>query len=202
MMRLSVLLVMGWCLVGQCWAQGATLGATQEVKQEAVKLHSDGLDDVLQYVPYASVLVLKACGVESRDNWKELLITTAASWVVTAGVGYALKHTIHEDRPDHTDNKSFPSGHSMFAFAGATMLHHEYGHISPWITVAGYGVATFTAVDRVIKERHHWYDVVAGAGLGFVTAEATWWVSRKIFPKNEKVAIGFSPNRFDLAIKL
>ena len=35
----------------------------------AQQRHSDGLDDVLQYVPYASVLTLKACGVESRDEW-------------------------------------------------------------------------------------------------------------------------------------
>ena len=105
--------------------------------------------DVLQYAPYASVFVLKTCGVESRDEWKGLALTSAASWVVTAGVGYTLKHFIDEERPDHSDYKSFPSGHAMFAFAGATILHHEFGKVSPWISIAGYGVATVVAVERV-----------------------------------------------------
>ena len=106
----------------------------------AQQRHSDGLDDVLQYVPYASVLTLKACGVESRDEWPQLLVATAGSWVVSAGVAYTLKHSIHEWRPDNSDNRSFPSGHTTFAFAGATVLHKEFGHLSPWISVAGYGV--------------------------------------------------------------
>ena len=38
----------------------------------AQQRHSDGLDDVLQYVPYASVLTLKACGEESRDECPQL----------------------------------------------------------------------------------------------------------------------------------
>ena len=166
----------------------------------AQQRHSDGIDDVLQYVPYAGVLGLKLCGVDSRDQWPKLLVSTAASWVVTAGVAYTLKHTVKEWRPDDTDQKSFPSGHSAFAFAGATMLHHEYGHLSPWISVAGYGVATFTAIDRVVKERHHWYDAVAGAGIGFLSAELTWYLSGKVF-KSDKVGVAFTGSRLDVALR-
>ena len=166
----------------------------------AQQKHSDGIDDVLQYVPYASVIGLKVCGVESRDQWPKLLVATAASWVVTAGVTYGLKHTVREWRPDETDQKSFPSGHTAFAFAGATMLHKEYGHLSPWISVAGFGVATFTAVDRVLKDRHHWYDVLAGAGIGVLSTELTSYLSGKLF-KDDQVVVGFSGNRVDLAIR-
>jgi len=166
----------------------------------AQQKHGDGIDDVLQYVPYASVIGLKVCGVESRDQWPKLLVATAASWVVTAGVTYGLKHTVREWRPDETDQKSFPSGHTAFAFAGATMLHKEYGHLSPWISVAGFGVATFTAVDRVLKDRHHWYDVLAGAGIGVLSTELTSYLSGKLF-KDDQVVVGFSGNRVDLAIR-
>ena len=62
----------------------------------AQQRYSDGLDAVMQYVPYASVFALKACGVESRDDWKKLAITTTASWVVTAGTGWILKQSIKE----------------------------------------------------------------------------------------------------------
>lgn len=170
------------------------------ISVEAQKKHSDGLDDVFQYVPYASVFALKACGVESRDNWTKLAVTTAASWVVSASVGYTLKHSVKEWRPDETDQMSFPSGHTMFAFAGATALHKEFGKVSPWISVAGYSVATFVAVDRVVKERHHWYDVMAGAGIGFAATELSFWLSDKVI-KNDKVAFSFTGKRLDLAVR-
>lgn len=169
----------------------------------AQQRYSDGLDDVMQYVPYASVFALKACGVESRDDWKKLAITTAVSWVATAGTGWVIKHTVKEWRPDESDRKSFPSGHTMIAFAGATALHREFGKVSPWISVAGYGVATFVAVDRVARDRHHWYDVAAGAGLGFAVTEATYWLSDRLFPRQKgNIAIGFSGNTLDVAISL
>jgi membrane-associated phospholipid phosphatase len=167
----------------------------------AQQKHSDGLDDVLEYMPYASIFVLKACGVESRDDWKKLAMTTAASWVASAGTAYILKRNIKETRPDGTNQRSFPSGHSCIAFAGATALHHEFGLVSPWISAAGYGVATFVAVDRVLKDRHYWYDVVAGAGIGFAATEATWWLSRKVLKdKSDQVSIGFGGNALDLAV--
>ena len=88
----------------------------------------------------------------------------------------------------------------MFAFAGATALHKEFGRVSPWISVAGYGLATFVAVDRVAKDRHHWYDAVAGAGIGFASTELTWWLSDKLI-RNKNVALSFTGNQLDVAIR-
>lgn len=171
------------------------MGANVQAQQR----HSDEADNVLQYVPYASVFALKACGVQSRDSWPQLAVTTLASWVVAGGVGYSLKLSVSEWRPDHSDRMSFPSGHTMFAFAGATTLLKEYGHVSPWIPVAGYGVATFVAFDRVRKDRHHWYDVTAGAALGIASTELTWWLSHKLI-KNDNVSLTFTGNQLDVAI--
>ena len=171
------------------------------VGAKAQQRYSDGLDDVVQYLPYASVFALKACGVESRDDWKKLAIKTAVSWVATAGTGWVMKHAVKEWRPDESDQKSFPSGHTMIAFAGATALHKEFGKVSPWISVAGYGAATFVAVDRVARDRHHWYDVAAGAGLGFFVTEAVWWLSDRVFPKQKgHIALGFSGNTIDFVV--
>lgn len=167
----------------------------------AQQKHSNGIDDIVEYVPYASVFALKACGVESRDDWKKLTLTTVASIVASTGTGWVLKHAIKESRPDGSDQRSFPSGHSIWAFAGATALHKEYGRVSPWISVAGYCVATFVGVDRVLKERHYWYDVIAGAGIGIGMTEVTWWLSRKVFNrKNDQVMIGLRGNTLDVAV--
>lgn len=167
----------------------------------AQQRHGDGIDEVLQYTPYAAVFALKACGVDSRSDWGQLTATAAASFVVSAGVAYTLKHTVKEWRPDHSDQKSFPSGHTTFAFAGAAVLHKEYWHVSPWISVAGYTVATATAIDRIAKDRHHWYDTVAGAGIGILGTELCYYVSDKVFKRDKNVSLGFSGNRVDLAVQ-
>lgn len=150
-----------------------------------------GIGDVTRALPYAAVIGLKACGADSRDGWDALLTKTAAAAIITGGAVYTMKETIHEWRPDMTDRKSFPSGHTAFAFAGATVLHHEYGHLSPWISIAGYATAAATAVDRVCRDRHHWYDTAAGAAAGFLSAELGFFITDRIFPKkNIGVAVG------------
>ena len=167
---------------------------TVTLNASAQQRHSDAADDVLQYVNYASVFALKAAGVESSHQWAQLAATAAASWVASAGTAYVLKHSIHEWRPDSTDRRSFPSGHATFAFAGATALRHEFGHVSPWITVGGYTVATLTAIDRVRRDRHHWYDVCAGAAIGVAATELTYYVSDLLFPNDQKqFSLGITP---------
>lgn len=162
---------------------------------------SNSTDNVLEYLPYASVFALKTCGIKTRDDWKELALTTAASWVAAAGSAYLLKNNIRETRPDKSNRRSFPSGHTCIAFAGATILHKEYGMVSPWISVAGYSIATIVGIDRVIGDHHYWHDVAAGAGIGIATAEVTWWLSRKVFKrKKSQVTIGFGGNTLDFAL--
>ena len=171
------------------------------LQAHAQQKHSNRTDNVLEYTPYASIFVLKAFGVDSRDDWTKMSVTTAASWVASAGTAYLLKNNIRETRPDESNRRSFPSGHTCIAFAGATMLHKEYGKVSPWISVAGYSVAAVVGVDRVLGDHHYWHDVAAGAGIGFATAEVTWWLSRKAFKrKNDQVIVGFSGNTLDVAV--
>ena len=150
------------------------------------RYHGDGIDNVLQYVPTVAVFGLKAFGVESENSWKKRLTISAASFVMNAGVTYALKHSIHERRPDGTDNRSFPSGHTSIAFCGATTLMHEYYSVSPWIGVAGYAVATTVAVDRVRRNRHKWGDVVAGAAIGVASAEVGQLIGKLVFGREKK----------------
>lgn len=171
---------------------------------KAQQRHGDGLDDILQYTPYATVLTLKTCGVDSRSDWPQLAANTAMSFVVSAGVTYTLKHTVNEWRPDRSDRRSFPSGHATFAFAGATVLHHEFGHVSPWISVGGYTVATLTAADRVRRDRHYWYDVAAGAAVGVLSTELTYFVTDRLFPRLSRkgnMSMAFTGNTFDVAVR-
>lgn len=154
--------------------------------------HGDGIDDYLRFVPLVSVYALKASGVESASSWRRLAVNSALSVALSAGVSYGLKLSVKEWRPDRTDRRSFPSGHTTLAFAGATILHKEFGHVSPWISIAGYSVATLTAIDRVRRNRHHWGDVAAGAAIGVGGTMLGYWLGDKLTGEQSRYSVGVS----------
>jgi hypothetical protein len=179
---------------------------SEPVAHQYKRYHGDGIDNVLEYVPTAAVFGLKLLGVPAESSWKRRLTVSVVSFGINAVVTYSLKHTIHEMRPDGTDNHSFPSGHTAVAFCGATTLMHEYRKVSPWIGVAGYAVATTVAVDRVRRNRHHWGDVVAGAAIGVASAEAGYWIGDIILGKGKKkkqdVSLSVAPMGMTLVARL
>lgn len=93
------------------------------------------------------------------------LILSMGSAVLAAEV---LKQGIHSNRPDGSDNKSFPSAHTTLAFSAAAFLDRRYGeqYAATW-TPALYGLAALTGVARVQANKHHWVDVVAGGAIGY-----------------------------------
>lgn len=179
---------------------------SEPVAHQYKRYHGDGIDNVLEYVPTAAVFGLKLLGVPAESSWKRRLTVSVVSFGINAAVTYSLKHTIHEMRPDGTDNHSFPSGHTAVAFCGATTLMHENRKVSPWIGVAGYAVATTVAVDRVRRNRHHWGDVVAGAAIGVASAEAGYWIGDIILGKGKKkkqdVSLSVAPMGMTLVARL
>ena len=138
---------------------------------------------------------------EGGHNWPRFALNTIGS-VGVAFVGKtALKAIIKEDRPDHSDNKSFPSGHAAMAFAAARSIDKEFRKENIWIPIAGYAAATAVGIERVANKHHHWYDVVAGAAVGVGSAELTWWLSDKMFGKGSNIAVGSSGNTVDVAVR-
>ena len=115
------------------------------------------------------VLVGVALGLPAvRGDWQGDL-QAAGSLVATGGATHALKEIFPETRPDGSDHKSFPSGHTSIAFAAAGTLENRYG----WQAgIPAFVVASFVGLARVEARKHHWYDAVAGAALGTGTAFA------------------------------
>lgn len=183
------------CLVAWLWMALAPARAQKTY-------HGDGPDNWLRFVPVASAYALKACGVESASSWKRLAVNTAASYVLACGTTWALKQAIHERRPDGTDNHAFPSGHATVAFAGAAILDKEFRHVSPWISVGGYAVATGVAVDRLVRNRHEWQDVAAGAAIGVGGTWLGYWLGDKITGESSRYRVAFGGNSVSLAIHL
>lgn len=156
-----------------------------EVKEETwtEMLHSRyHLDNILQFLPAATVYGLNMAGIHGQHNFRDRTALFLFSSVLSNATVYTLKTTTHEMRPDGSDRNSFPSGHTAQAFASAEFLRLEYKNVSPWYGVAGYITAAATGALRVYNNKHWISDVVAGAGIGILSAEFTYW----IYPKIEK----------------
>ena len=138
-------------------------------------------DDYLQYAPAALMLGLKIGGVRGRSSWGRMLVSDAFSVALLAGAVNSLKYTCRMPRPDGSNNKSFPSGHTATAFMAATMLHKEYGGRSPWYSIAGYSMATVTGVSRMLNNKHWLSDVLVGAGIGILSVELGYLFADLIF---------------------
>jgi membrane-associated phospholipid phosphatase len=76
-----------------------------------------------------------------------------------------LKLATQRTRPNLSNNMSFPSGHTMSAFALASVLSSEY-HNKPLVVFGSYGFATAVGFARVGGLNHFPSDVVAGAVIG------------------------------------
>ena len=114
-------------------------------------------------------LVVTALGLPAvQGDWqgtKQATFSLGATYAVTSG----LKLVIDEERPDESNDKSFPSGHTSSSFAAAATLHKRHG----WeVGVPAHIVAVFVGVARVKADKHFVHDVIAGAVIG----EAAGWL--------------------------
>ena len=70
------------------------------------------LDNYTQYLPAVVMLGLKVSGVKGRSSWGRMLASNAMSVALMAGIVNSLKYSAQVERPDGTDLRSFPSGHT------------------------------------------------------------------------------------------
>lgn len=108
------------------------------------------------------LLVGAALGVPAvQGDWRGDL-QAGGGMLVAGGTTFALKELIHERRPDRSDDKSFPSGHTSVSFAAAS-LEKRYGWQAGLPALL---VASFVGVARVQADKHYVHDVLAGALIG------------------------------------
>lgn len=126
------------------------------------------------WLQVATGLALSAGGSECQRALAACIVATG----IASGLLVILKRRFRRARPceyaDHplydvkplgyfpSDHFSFPSGHSMNAFAVATLVALCF----PWTTPLGLLLASSVAASRVLLGLHFVSDVLAGALLG------------------------------------
>ena len=91
----------------------------------------------------------------------DVLRTLAYTQMVVASTKWA----VGRERPDGSNYRSFPSGHTANSFALAELFRRRYG----WKVGAPlFTLGALTAAGRMEENVHYLSDVVAGAAIGYV----------------------------------
>jgi len=100
-----------------------------------------------------------------REGVERLGRDLVRAQVVTQSLTLGVKLLVRRERPDGSNQASFPSGHASGAFASATVLQRHYG----WKAgVPAYAVAGYIATSRLNEGKHYLSDVIFGAAVGIM----------------------------------
>jgi hypothetical protein len=135
-----------------------------------------GIDDYTVLAPILTTYGLDLAGVEGRNNLLHKSIILGTSTLFMYSTVRLIKNNTSVRRPSGRSVSSFPSGHTALSFMAAEFLHQEYGHVSPWYSIAGYSVATATGFLRIYNDKHWLSDVMAGAGIGILSTKIAYWL--------------------------
>jgi membrane-associated phospholipid phosphatase len=113
------------------------------------------------------LLPLSSYGFAFYENDSHANIELTKSLALTSAITFGLKKSINKERPDKSDNESFPSAHTSITFSSAAFLHKRYG--LKYATLH-YILATYTGYTRVKSDKHDMADVVFGAVIGMISS--------------------------------
>lgn len=156
--------------------------------------HYFRVDDYVQYLPIAAYVGMGCVGVKSKHSFKERFAAGATAYLALGIMVNSIKFGVDEKRPDSNSLNSFPSGHTATVFMGAELLRLEYG---TGIAIGGYAVATTVAFLRLYNNRHWLNDVIAGAGIGILSARIGYWMLplyQKWFKWNKNTSVAVLPS--------
>jgi len=122
-------------------------------------------------VPGAFLALGKATG---NDRMADTGKKGFQAFAYTQAVMHVVKFVTDRTRPGDggdghfwTGGDSFPSGHSMQAWALAKVISDEYSH-KPLVKIGMYSFATAVSLSRITAERHYPSDVLVGSALGYL----------------------------------
>ncbi len=176
--------------------------------RDGIAIPNTNIDDFLQHTPIAMMYLGDLAGKRPSNEVMRQTRHLLVSQAITLGVGFMLKELTKEPRPNG-GSLSFPSGHTAYSFASATVFYHAFKGNSKWLAYLGYLPATVTGIFRILRDKHWVSDVVMGAGLGILSSQLSYhfniWDSATAKGKKKKevnFSIGMASNSYGIGAYL
>jgi membrane-associated phospholipid phosphatase len=123
---------------------------------------------VIYAVPVALYIggryLLPSVSDETHTNkWSHLGLDMVRAELLEEGIVQVLKVSVRRERPDGSNNMSFPSGHAAATFAVASVLERHLGYRLALPTIL---IATYVGTSRLHDNVHFLSDVLFGAAVG------------------------------------
>lgn len=163
--------------------------AVRDWRNDHLPNFENHLDDHLQFAPIVLVYGLDLLGVQAKNDFINRTLLFVKSEILMNAFVRTLKSTTNVWRPDGSNDRSWPSGHTAQAFMAATFMHKEFGEKSIWFSIGAYSMATSVGVFRVLNNRHWISDVLAGAGLGILSTNIVYATHRYRWGKRPNLTI-------------
>lgn len=163
------------------------------------------IDNQMQYVPIAEMYLADLLGVKAKNHWFDQTKYLIISNLITAAITHTGKVIINKQRPNGSSH-SFPSGHSSFSFANATVLYEEFHESSPALAYSGYFLTSTVGALRIVNDKHWLSDVMVGAGLGILVTKMVYYFEPlknwNPFKKTRDITLIPEINRSEIAFNL
>lgn len=127
-----------------------------------------------------------------------IAVATVVTTAIKGIVGRARPYVVRDTNPSDfglmrgfskgSDYSSFPSGHTMSAFAAAAVVANEASRWWPgsqwYVGTAMYAGATAVALSRMYDNKHWATDVIMGAGIGTFAGNKVVRFNHRTNPRN------------------
>jgi membrane-associated phospholipid phosphatase len=144
------------CMLKKIWVTTIVFLCLQTTFSQKQTIKTSG--DVLVFAMPAIAIGSTLIKGDTKGTWQ-----FTKGFLTNFALTAVLKSTINKERPDGTNNHSFPSGHTSIAFQSASFFQKRYG----WkYGIPAYILASYTGFSRVYSDKHDVYDVLAGAIIG------------------------------------
>lgn len=125
--------------------------------------------------------------VRARRDFPFAAASAGASAFAAGALSMVLKQWFDRTRPPDSgigveplvatpSDPSFPSGHTVTAFAAAAVV----GSFHPRLRWPVFGLAAIVGFSRMYLGVHYWLDVMAGAAIGIAVGLALAWTAKRI----------------------
>lgn len=138
----------------------ATPAAAQETQPSAWAPEHRGLANGISWATVTTNVALDSWHAFEHPTTtrKHAILCTLGRYGITSVAAHTTKMLVHRTRPDGSDNRSFYSGHTAFAFVS-----------SGWRWEIGIPLAIGTGYHRAAANKHYWTDIGVGAAVGLLT---------------------------------